>query len=166
MTVTACGGLIGAVFVVLFSVWLSRRRVEGLSAGEAPSGFTIDQDLELRAAGEDIGAGELVLAAGTALGSNPLPIVVPCHRVLRSGVLHCGEEPPLVIRTGAIEDIGQRKSREATGRLAFEKRRCVAVDELEMKGLVDHGLPVCRFRRSTLPPREVRLRAVSTVRSG
>ena len=33
MTVTACGGLIGAVFVVLFSVWLSRRRVEGLSAG-------------------------------------------------------------------------------------------------------------------------------------
>jgi len=24
-------------------------------------------------------------AAGTALGSNPLPIVVPCHRVLRSG---------------------------------------------------------------------------------
>jgi len=25
MTVTACGGLIGAVFVVLFSVWLSRR---------------------------------------------------------------------------------------------------------------------------------------------
>ena len=37
MTVTACGGLIGAVFVVLFSVWLSRRRVEGLSAGQAPA---------------------------------------------------------------------------------------------------------------------------------
>ena len=37
MTVTACGGLIGAVFAVLFSVWLSRRRVEGLSAGEAPA---------------------------------------------------------------------------------------------------------------------------------
>ena len=31
MTVTACG----PVFVVLFSVWLSRRRVEGLSADEA-----------------------------------------------------------------------------------------------------------------------------------
>lgn len=26
-----------------------------------------------------------VRAAGTALGSNPLPIIVPCHRVLRSG---------------------------------------------------------------------------------
>ena len=24
-------------------------------------------------------------AAGNALGSNPIPIVVPCHRVLRSG---------------------------------------------------------------------------------
>jgi methylated-DNA-[protein]-cysteine S-methyltransferase len=24
-------------------------------------------------------------AAGTALGTNPLPIVVPCHRVIRGG---------------------------------------------------------------------------------
>ena len=24
-------------------------------------------------------------AAGTACGTNPIPIVVPCHRVLRSG---------------------------------------------------------------------------------
>ena len=24
-------------------------------------------------------------AAGTALGSNPLPIVVPCHRIVRAG---------------------------------------------------------------------------------
>jgi O-6-methylguanine DNA methyltransferase len=26
-----------------------------------------------------------VRAAGTALGANPIPIVVPCHRVLRTG---------------------------------------------------------------------------------
>jgi methylated-DNA-[protein]-cysteine S-methyltransferase len=26
-----------------------------------------------------------VRAAGTACGSNPIPIVVPCHRVLRTG---------------------------------------------------------------------------------
>ncbi len=26
-----------------------------------------------------------VRAAGTALGSNPIPVIVPCHRVLRSG---------------------------------------------------------------------------------
>jgi MFS transporter, AAHS family, 4-hydroxybenzoate transporter len=33
MTVTACGGLIAAVFVVLFGAWLARRHVEGLAAG-------------------------------------------------------------------------------------------------------------------------------------
>ena len=26
-----------------------------------------------------------VRAAGNALGSNPMPVVVPCHRVLRTG---------------------------------------------------------------------------------
>jgi methylated-DNA-[protein]-cysteine S-methyltransferase len=31
------------------------------------------------------GNGRAVRAAGTACGSNPIPIVVPCHRVLRSG---------------------------------------------------------------------------------
>jgi MFS transporter, AAHS family, 4-hydroxybenzoate transporter len=35
MTVTACGGLIAAVFVVLFGLWLARKHVEGLSAEEA-----------------------------------------------------------------------------------------------------------------------------------
>jgi MFS transporter, AAHS family, 4-hydroxybenzoate transporter len=35
MTVTACGGLIAAVFVVLFSAWLARKHVEGLSAEQA-----------------------------------------------------------------------------------------------------------------------------------
>ena len=34
-----------------------------------------------RAAGNE----RAVRAAGTACGSNPIPIVVPCHRVLRSG---------------------------------------------------------------------------------
>jgi len=31
------------------------------------------------------GSPRAVRAAGNALGSNPLPVVVPCHRVLRSG---------------------------------------------------------------------------------
>ncbi|HEY7151803.1 MAG TPA: methylated-DNA--[protein]-cysteine S-methyltransferase [Solirubrobacterales bacterium] len=31
------------------------------------------------------GSPRAVRAAGTALGSNPIPIVVPCHRVIRSG---------------------------------------------------------------------------------
>jgi MFS transporter, AAHS family, 4-hydroxybenzoate transporter len=37
MTVTACGGLIAVVFTILFSVWLARRRVEGLSADDPPA---------------------------------------------------------------------------------------------------------------------------------
>ncbi|MGA9323801.1 MAG: MFS transporter [Xanthobacteraceae bacterium] len=35
MTVTAGGGLIAAVFIVLFGLWLARKHVEGLSAEEA-----------------------------------------------------------------------------------------------------------------------------------
>jgi methylated-DNA-[protein]-cysteine S-methyltransferase len=31
------------------------------------------------------GSPRAVRATGSALGSNPLPIIVPCHRVLRSG---------------------------------------------------------------------------------
>ena len=33
----------------------------------------------------DIGHGRAARAVGNALGSNPIPIVVPCHRVVRSG---------------------------------------------------------------------------------
>jgi O-6-methylguanine DNA methyltransferase len=31
------------------------------------------------------GSERAVRAAGNALGANPIPIVVPCHRVLRTG---------------------------------------------------------------------------------
>ena len=34
---------------------------------------------------ERAGSARAVRAAGSALGSNPIPIVVPCHRVLRTG---------------------------------------------------------------------------------
>ena len=33
----------------------------------------------------EAGSPRAVRAAGNALGSNPMPVVVPCHRVLRSG---------------------------------------------------------------------------------
>ena len=33
----------------------------------------------------DAGSPRAVRAAGNALGANPMPVVVPCHRVLRSG---------------------------------------------------------------------------------
>ncbi|HEY7453874.1 MAG TPA: MGMT family protein, partial [Thermoleophilaceae bacterium] len=34
---------------------------------------------------EAAGSPRAVRAAGNALGANPMPVVVPCHRVLRTG---------------------------------------------------------------------------------
>jgi methylated-DNA-[protein]-cysteine S-methyltransferase len=57
-----------------------RRRV--LRAAVAiPYGNAVDYKTIAMAAGSPFGA----RAAGNALGSNPLPIVIPCHRVLRVG---------------------------------------------------------------------------------
>jgi len=49
--------------------------------GRIPYGETRTYTEMARSAGND----RAVRAAGTACGSNPLPIIVPCHRVLRSG---------------------------------------------------------------------------------
>ncbi len=38
-----------------------------------------------REVASDAGSPRAVRAAGNALGSNPIPIIVPCHRVLRTG---------------------------------------------------------------------------------
>jgi methylated-DNA-[protein]-cysteine S-methyltransferase len=35
----------------------------------------------------EIGAPRAARAVGNALGANPIPIVIPCHRVLRAGQL-------------------------------------------------------------------------------
>jgi methylated-DNA-[protein]-cysteine S-methyltransferase len=43
------------------------------------------QTSSYRAVATRAGSPRAVRAAGTALATNPLPIVVPCHRVLRSG---------------------------------------------------------------------------------
>jgi methylated-DNA-[protein]-cysteine S-methyltransferase len=57
-----------------------RRRVLERTA-KIPYGATASYRDVASAAGND----RAVRAAGSALGSNPIPIVVPCHRVLRSG---------------------------------------------------------------------------------
>ena len=46
-----------------------------------PYGGTLSYRDVATAAGNE----RAVRAAGTALGANPIPIVVPCHRVLRTG---------------------------------------------------------------------------------
>jgi len=49
--------------------------------GRIPYGQTRSYTEVARSAGNE----RAVRAAGTACGSNPVPIVVPCHRVLRTG---------------------------------------------------------------------------------
>jgi methylated-DNA-[protein]-cysteine S-methyltransferase len=44
-----------------------------------------------------------VRAAGTACGRNPLPLVVPCHRVLRSGGALGGYGGGLPMKQGLLE---------------------------------------------------------------
>jgi methylated-DNA-[protein]-cysteine S-methyltransferase len=44
-----------------------------------------------------------VRAAGTACGRNPLPLVVPCHRVLRSGGALGGYGGGLAMKQGLLE---------------------------------------------------------------
>lgn len=56
------------------------RRVLGVTA-EIPYGGVLSYAEVAAEAGSPRGS----RAAGNALGSNPIPIVVPCHRVLRSG---------------------------------------------------------------------------------
>jgi len=48
------------------------------------------------------GNGRAVRAAGTACGTNPLPLVVPCHRVLRSGGALGGYGGGLAMKEGLL----------------------------------------------------------------
>lgn len=57
-----------------------RKRVQR-AIERIPYGQTRSYTEVARSAGNE----RAVRAAGTACGSNPIPIVVPCHRVLRSG---------------------------------------------------------------------------------
>jgi methylated-DNA-[protein]-cysteine S-methyltransferase len=57
-----------------------RKRVQQ-AIGRIPYGQTRSYTEMARSAGNE----RAVRAAGTACGSNPIPIVVPCHRVLRTG---------------------------------------------------------------------------------
>ncbi len=58
------------------------------SAGGCWSGrprIPYGQTATYRELAEAAGNRAAVRAAGTALGANPIPVVVPCHRVLRTG---------------------------------------------------------------------------------
>ena len=52
---------------------------------EATARIPFGQTSTYRGMAEAAGNARAVRAAGNALGSNPIPIIVPCHRVLRTG---------------------------------------------------------------------------------
>jgi methylated-DNA-[protein]-cysteine S-methyltransferase len=57
-----------------------RRRILAATARIPFGSVRTYRDVAMRAGNE-----RAVRAAGNALGSNPIPIVVPCHRVVRTG---------------------------------------------------------------------------------
>jgi len=69
------------------------------SVARIPYGETRSYRQVARGAGNE----RAVRAAGSACGSNPIPIVVPCHRVLRSGGGLGGYEGGLPMKRGLLE---------------------------------------------------------------
>ena len=70
-----------------FDLRLDWRLVRGFAADvlRATARVPFGAVTTYRAVADAAGSPRAYRAAGNALGSNPLPIVVPCHRVLRSG---------------------------------------------------------------------------------
>jgi methylated-DNA-[protein]-cysteine S-methyltransferase len=75
-----------------------RKRVQQAIA-RIPYGKTRSYTELARSAGNE----RAVRAAGTACGSNPIPIVVPCHRVLRSGGALGGYGGGLPMKEGLLK---------------------------------------------------------------
>lgn len=75
-----------------------RRRVLRAIA-RIPYGQTRSYTEMARSAGNE----RAVRAAGTACGSNPIPLVVPCHRVLRSGGALGGYGGGLPMKEGLLQ---------------------------------------------------------------
>lgn len=75
-----------------------RKKVQRAIAG-IPYGHTRSYTEVARSAGNE----RAVRAAGTACGANPIPIVVPCHRVLRSGGALGGYGGGLPMKEGLLK---------------------------------------------------------------
>lgn len=70
-----------------FEVPVDRRLIRGIARDvlRATSRIPFGRTSTYSAIAETIGRPRAARAVGNALGSNPIPIVIPCHRVLRSG---------------------------------------------------------------------------------
>jgi methylated-DNA-[protein]-cysteine S-methyltransferase len=65
--------------------WALARQGFGRRVLDAATRIPFGAALSYREVAERAGNPRAVRAAGSALGANPIPIVVPCHRVLRTG---------------------------------------------------------------------------------
>lgn len=71
-----------------FELSLDRRLIRGTFTQrvlEAMGGVPFGEAITYTQAAERAGNVRAMRAAGNALGSNPIPIVIPCHRVVRTG---------------------------------------------------------------------------------
>jgi methylated-DNA-[protein]-cysteine S-methyltransferase len=70
-----------------FEIPVDRRLIRGIARDvlRATSRIPFGRTATYTEIAERIGRPRAARAVGNALGSNPIPIVIPCHRVLRSG---------------------------------------------------------------------------------
>ena len=78
-------------------------------------------------------------AAGNALGSNPIPIVIPCHRVLRSGGALGGYGGGLDASAGCWSSRARSPAPSSAGRLSGRSADCSAARRPLRLGGVAHG---------------------------
>lgn len=57
-------------------------------------------------------------AVGAAMGANPIPLIVPCHRVLAAGGATGGFSSPRGVRT-KMEMLALEKAASPTGQFSF-----------------------------------------------
>jgi methylated-DNA-[protein]-cysteine S-methyltransferase len=65
--------------------WSLTREGFGRRVLQATARIPFGEVSTYRGVATEAGSPRAVRAAGNALGANPLPVVVPCHRVLRTG---------------------------------------------------------------------------------
>jgi O-6-methylguanine DNA methyltransferase len=103
----------------------------------------------------EIGRPRAVRAVGTALGHNPVPLIVPCHRVVRTDG-HIGQY-----------SLGGPRNKRTI--LATEGADPDSLEELARRGIRFVGsdttriycLPTCRHARRVSPSHEVRFRSAT-----
>ena len=89
----------------------------------------------------EIGRPKAVRAVGTALGHNPVPLIVPCHRVVRSD----GHDRPVLARRAGeqADDPGRRRAPTRTSsRRSPGRRPLFGSDTTQI-----YCLPTCRDAR-------------------